>query len=82
MGKIRLKSDLKLPVEMLNLFLTHVLPYWVVMPGYKQKQYTESVDFITATKRKLVSGIFGWVKKILGRDRQCSVNQGRILSVH
>ena len=36
MGKIRLKADLKLPVEMLNLFLTHVLPYWVVMPGYKQ----------------------------------------------
>ena len=26
--------------------------------------------------------IFGWVKKKLGRDRQCSVNQGRILSVH
>lgn len=23
MGKIRLKADLKLPVEMLNLFLTH-----------------------------------------------------------
>lgn len=63
MGKIRLKSDLELPVEKLNLFLTHVLPYSVVMPGYKQKQYTESVNFITATKRKLVSGIFGWVKK-------------------
>jgi len=54
---------------MVDIFQAHVLPYWVVMPGYKQKQHTESVNFITATKRKLVSGIFGWVKK------KCSLSQ-------
>lgn len=80
MGKIRLKADLKLPVEMLNLFLTHVLPYWVVMPGYKQ-----NCKFYYCYKEKAGQWRL-WLgekkKKKLGRERQCSVNQGRILSVH
>ena len=32
MGKIRLKADLKLPVEMLNLFLTHCYGRYISSP--------------------------------------------------